>query len=218
MDTREFDRTNVLLIASGQVDEVERRLAVNYEEAKESEDQARVLHAVSALAHFYALPFKEDLLRAEQYFRELFQLQRGPEASIELIMFSYYALQDSRKTLEETGRMRSLTDRDRASDLRFLYTAVTIEGQAHLALGQEHDAIRNLEELLEMAEQNPDDVPFGDEFNLVEQITARNLAEPTCKRLLILVRRRVRSVEYREKAEKLLRSRGWHDVQSDATR
>src|SRR5262245_28083617 len=194
MDSMNFDRENVELIGRGQVDEVERRLAVNYEMAKIKLDLATLLHAISALARFYALPFKEDLLRAEQYFRQRFEMLPGADACLDLITFYCYTLQDPNKTLGETGRMRSLTDKATARDLRFLYPAVAMEGQAHLILGHDQDAIRSLEELLDMADRDPEHVPFGDEFNFVELMIKRDLAKWTCRQLLNIARRRVRSV------------------------
>jgi hypothetical protein len=209
MDVSTFDRENIELIAKGQVDEVERRLGENYEAAKASQDVARILHAVSALAHFYALPFKEDQSKAEHYFRKRYTMRPGADAALELVMFCYYSLQDPKKTLDETNRVRSLTDRSKAGDLRFLYTAVAIEGQAHLAIGQDQAAIANVEELLDMAQRDPTAVPIGDEYNLLEQMIAASLAEESCRGLLDIVIRRVRSLEYRDKAEKLLSSKGW---------
>lgn len=102
----------------------------------------------------------------------------GADAALELLMFCHYSLQDPKRTLEQARRVRSLIDKCKASDLRFLYTAVAIEGQAHLALAQNDDANRDLEELLEMAERDPDHVPFGDELNLLREIVAHR----TCYR------------------------------------
>ena len=212
MERWTFGPEEVKLVAQGQADEVERRLLNSYESAKDSGNTTGLQYAISSLAHFYALPFKEDLEKADRFFREALLVSPGADSAVELVFFCHYVLADPGKTLQEVARVRALTDKGRAGDLRFLYTAVAMEGQAHLAVGQEQDAIRNLEELLEMAARDPDHVPFGDEFNFVEQIVTRNLARETCTQLLNIVRLRVRSVEYRDKVEKLLRSMGWDDA------
>ena len=71
------------------------------------------------------------------------------------------------------------------------------------------EATRNLEELLDLAILDPDNVPFGDEFNFLEQLAQRNLGSPAGKRLLDIALLRVRSEEYRERFDKLRQSQAW---------
>jgi|SRR5262249_5381617 len=204
MEMMEFDRENVRLIAKGEVEQVEKRLLRNYRSAKKSGEQDRLLDAISSLAHFYARPFKEDLAKAERYFRERFRLFPDVDSALELVMFSHFVLDDPQRTIRETGRVRSFYGENRTSNLRQLYDAVAIEGQAFLSLGLEQDAIRNLQELLGLAVRNPRRVPFGDELNFVKQMVERGLSTPACKSLLEMARRGVHSPEYAKEMGRLL--------------
>ena len=87
MDTIEFDRENIELMSEGHADVVEGRLLEKYEIAKSSQDRASLLQVISSLAHFYSLPFKEDLAKAEQYFRERFAILLDAESALEIVMF-----------------------------------------------------------------------------------------------------------------------------------
>src|SRR6266498_4542636 len=118
MDTIEFDRENLELMSRGHADVVEGRLLDKYDMAKSSQDRASLLQAISSLAHFYSLPVKEDLAKAEQYFQERFAILLDEESALELVMFYYYSLGDPRKTLEGVARVRSLTDKG-ANTIRF---------------------------------------------------------------------------------------------------
>jgi hypothetical protein len=204
VDTFKFDSENVRLIARREFDKVEKRLLRNYESAKKSGRRERLLHAISALAHFYARPFKEDLNKADLYFRERYRLFPDSDSALELVMFSQFVLSDPQRTLKETANLRSLIRDEGVGDLRSLYDAIAIEGQAHLALGQEEAACQNLAELLDLAQRNPGGVPFGDELNFIKQMVGKNLSPLLCKSLLQISRNGVRSTEYRDEMSRLL--------------
>jgi hypothetical protein len=77
MDTIQFDQEIDELIATGQVDEAERWLLNHYEKMKSRQDKALLVHAATSLEHFYALPLKEDVVKAETILsRERFELTR----------------------------------------------------------------------------------------------------------------------------------------------
>jgi hypothetical protein len=108
----DFERENVELMANGKACEVEHRLLERYEHAKRTQDLSTLSSAISSLAHFYSLPFKEDFAKAEHYFHEVMSLAPTAESALELVMFYYYSVQDPVKTLDATNRVRSLTDRN----------------------------------------------------------------------------------------------------------
>jgi hypothetical protein len=132
------------------------------------------------------------------------------ESALGFVYFCYSTLPDPRRMIEEVARLRALRPEDRSKDLQFLYTAIAMEGLAHLALGEEREAVSNLEELLVLATREGKWVVFGDEFNFVEQMAQRRLAVRTCKALIDIARENV-DEEYWIKFDQLLQSHVWDD-------
>src|SRR5258708_18422233 len=186
MGNVDFYIENTRLLAKGQFAKVERRLLGNDEAAKNGQDLERLVLAISALAHLYALPFKKDLAKAEHYFEEMFRTRPDTDSALQLVLFYYYSLADPTRTLEGVARLRSLSPDGRAHDFGALYTAVALEGLAHLDLGRNQDAVRNLEELLDLAARPSSYVVFGDEFNFLKLAMERNIPVDACRRLLAI--------------------------------
>jgi tetratricopeptide (TPR) repeat protein len=216
MDEYPFGPEQVLMLSHGRADEVEQRLLNYYVSAKASADPERLRTAITCLAHFYGLPFKQDLQKAEHYLQEGLRTLPDAESALRLVYFCYLTLSDPRRTLEAVACLRALKPEDAFEDLQFLYTAIGVEGLAHLALGEEQDAINNLEELLDLATRKPPRVVFGDELSFLEQMATRGLAGRTGKSLFEIARAHAcreefmeRDEKFRERYDELARSQGW---------
>jgi TPR repeat protein len=195
-----------LMLIEGRVEEVERRLLDFYEAAKVSGDPDSLRTGISCLAHFYSLPFGQDLVQAEKYFEDLMRQFPGVRSGLEMVFFRYYTLRDRKGTIEVVSGLRSTARERPKRELTFLYSAVAVEGMAYLELGQHEEAKASLRELLDWAQRYPQGMPFGDEYNFVEQMARCGIAPTVWRELAEIAGRGTRSQEYRDKFERLLAS------------
>ena len=175
-------------------------LLKTYEEFVRVKNYEELAYIVSELAHFYELPATENVVKAEHYYLELESLMPGAESKWRTAAFLYRfgKPQDVIKKVDEID----LGNADRFCT----YSALTLKGQACIALSAILDARRVLDQLIEMATTNPRGLPYGDEMNLMEAAVAVETLRPRCCELLGLVVPKIRDQEFRERGDELLKS------------
>jgi hypothetical protein len=121
--------------------------------------------------------------------------------------FYFYALRDFTKTAEKVQAMGKLEDQD-GRDIQFYYSALTLRGQALLYLNPGHEAAMTLQELGRIIASAPKRVPYGDEFNFLDEMAQRKLEPELCSELANVIAARISDQEFKEKYSALLKQLG----------
>lgn len=191
------------LIRDGETTQAEERMLAAYSDLR-SVDNVKDLELVTAqLAHFYSMPQTEDRVKAEAYFIEREALAPSGYAMLQTATFYFYVAKELSKTVKKVDEIEALPG---TRDMGSYYSALALKGEALIELGRVDDAKSVLREMSYIVKTNPQQVPFGDEINLLEAaIRQETLAHPA-RELLQLIVPKIRSQEYRERAEALLKS------------
>lgn len=179
-------------------DQAENLLLEQYPEVKARGNATEIRHILNGLATFYSLPFKKNLSRAESYFREMEAVLPSCETDLRIASFYFYSLRDFAKTVERVQAMDAY-ERQEKKDIQFYYSALTLKGQALLYLNRTEEAAAALRELERIIATSPKQVPYGDEFNFLDQMTQQKLELKLCKQLAAVIVDRVRDPEFRNK-------------------
>lgn len=92
------------------------------------------------------------------------------------------------------------------ADRSCIYSALTLKGQACVALGDFLDARQVLDQLLSKVATDPRGLPYGDEINLIEVAISVEMLKPKCCELLSLVVPNILDQEFRERGSLLLKT------------
>jgi hypothetical protein len=185
-------------VQRGEYDQAEQFLLKQYEEIKTAGERTALRHILHALAMFYRLPFKMSLSQAAVYYRELEVAFPGRETDLELASFYFHKVKDFAKTVDRIQSMGRFEDQD-DKDVRFYYTALTLKGRALLQLNRQDEAATVLQELARIVASSPKQVPYGDEFNFLNEMTQKRLEPELCKQLAKVVVARIKDQEFKSK-------------------
>lgn len=191
-------------LQSKEYDQAEGLLLDQYNEIKAGTDETAMRHILLALASFYSLPFRKNLSEAEAYYREMAVIFPDRESDLRLATFYFYSLRDFVKTIDTVQSMGIFASQSKR-DIQFYYSALTLKGQALLYLNRNGDAIDVLRELKQIIANNAQQVPFGDEFNFVNEMTRRTLKLESCKQLIAVILGHIRDKEFKSKFQALLK-------------
>lgn len=204
MEMWDIDAQLVSYLRNKGYDQAEQFLLEQYTEIKGGGNATALSHILGALAHFYCLPFKKNLSRAELYYREMESNFPGRETDLTIAMFYFYNLRDFTKTIERVQAMGVL-ERQEKRDIQFYYSALTLKGQALLHLGRDREAVAVLQELAQIIARSPKQVPYGDEFNFLNEMTERRHEPELCKQLATVIVSRIRDQEFKNKFMAMLK-------------
>lgn len=204
MEMGDIDLQVNTYLRSEEYDQAERFLLEQYEQIKRRGDSIAFHHILSSLAMFYRLPFKRSLTQAELYYREMEARFPGRESDLELASFYFHRLLDFVKTVSRVDAMGKLENQDK-KDIKFYYSALTLKGHALLHLNRVKEATQVLWELARVIEVFPKQVPYGDEFNFLNEMTQRKIEPKLCNELANMVVARIRDQEFKEKYLSLLK-------------
>jgi hypothetical protein len=202
-DRAEFDREINAFIMAGQCKQAEEMLLTAQSVASESGDVRALEYLAYRFAHYYSMPETQNLELAEKWFLERERLTPGVYSSFQTATFYFYVMGDNEKVVRKIDEIDS-EQPDRSS----YYSALTLKGQALLALQKLDDVGRAIDELVMMARTNPQGLPYGDEINLMDAAVSVETLRPKCCELLGLVVPKMRDQEYRERGDELLKSCG----------
>jgi hypothetical protein len=198
-DTSVFDKEIDGLLQEGLEKKAEERMLKAYSELRATDSAKELEYVACRLAHFYSAPDTEDLEKAEAFFLRCEELSPGAYAKAQTATFYFYVLADLQKTITKVNEITP-SDADRAS----YYSALTLKGQALIKLDMLDDADAVLKELLKSIRTNPAGLPYGDEINLLEAVSRLPRFAAGCREVLELIVPKIRSEEYRVKANALL--------------
>jgi hypothetical protein len=191
------------LMRRGQQKSAEDRLLQEYVELKALGNMKELEFIASQLAHFYSMPQTENLGKAEAYFLEREALAPGAYAELQTAMFYFYVARDFGKTIKKVDHIKDIGE---ITDLASYYSALALKGQALIMLEKIADAKRTLDEILDIINMNSISLPHGDEINLLEMAASNSILVPICREILNHIVFKMRSQEYRERANTLLKS------------
>ena len=196
-----FDAEIDKLLQQGKTQEAEKRLLRAYLDLKEAGGVDNFEYVISRLASYYSMPDSEDLKKAESYFLEREAVSCSAYAKTQTAMFYFYIAQEPQKTIAKVDEIR-----DRKGDVSSYYTSLALKGHALLKLEMIAEANKVLTELLILISATPSGLPLGDEMNLLEAAMEKSLLASNVREILKLILPKIRTKEYRARAEALLKS------------
>lgn len=207
MEMWDIDMQVSTYLQEKEYDKAESLLQEQYSKVKAEGNQTAIRHILNGIANFYCLPFKKNLAQAESYYREMEDIFPDRETDLRFASFYFYSLRDFSKTVDRVPFMPVLEGQGR-KDIRFYYSALTLKGQALLYLNRNQEAARVLQELANIIESAPHYVPYGDEFNFLNEMTCRKLELELCRQLAAIIVSRVRDREFKDKFLSMLKELG----------
>lgn len=203
MEMWDIDTHVLSYIQNGEYEQAEQFLREQYTEVKARGNSTALRHILLEIAHFYCLPFKKHLRQAEVYYREMESTFPDRETDLRIAMFYFYNLRDFTKTVDRVSKMGAV-DFQNKKDIQFYYSALALKGQALLCLNRDQQAATILKELERIIAAAPRQVPFGDEFNFLNEMTQRKREPELCKELTKVIIARIKDQEFKDKFLALL--------------